>query len=235
MSGFEAWTETGYAQLSADFRAFHLRHRIDFNDTGAVVWQSGNFVTRETHIRFQANTPMVAWVSHLGNYGGANNSVPSVGMQLVNEGNGNWLVRALSAFSNRVAGRLWVYDSFVPTGTNSGIELYLPDGSHAYSSGSKPMRVVGVSQRSVNVGTFPGNEGFTIPPGRQIAAIQSARYSRPLGTGTLSYWYGATSDGVYNPGGGIYVFSPSKGEIRMPTPQNIIQNGAFIYVDVTGH
>lgn len=230
MSGFEAWTETGYTQLNADFRAFHLRQRIDFYEGGTLIYNSSNRRTRQADIYFQANNPMVAWVSNLGNNGPYNG--PSVALEILNNGGGNWIARVYANNSDVIAGTLWIYDNMVPTGTNAGLELFLPDGSYAFSSGSKPMRVVGLSQRSNNIGIIPTNTGITIPPGRQYAAIQMARFVRILTTVGL-YFYGCNSNGY-----GVGSLQPCGSEIIMPlgnSNDRYIQNGAFIYVDVTGH
>ena len=153
-AGFEAYTPSGTVQVRSDLLNFHLRHKFDINEAGAVAYQvSGIVVTRYVTRDFQAKSPVVAVTGPKNNFG--------LSVILTNLGGNNWRVSAYTG-SSFVFGTVWVYDSVV-TGTpgKTGIEVYREHtGELAFASWAKPLRIMGVT--TAPFGAAEGASGSSV-------------------------------------------------------------------------
>lgn len=226
VGGFEAYTPYGTVQVRSDLLNFHLRHKWDFNETGAVAYQvSGIVVTRYVTREFQAKNPIVAVTGPNNNFG--------LSVILTNLGGNNWRVSAYTG-SSIVFGTVWVYDSVV-TGTpgKTGIEVYREHtGELAFASWAKPLRIVGVT-----TAPFGAAEGayMQVPAGRRYAVI-SSRSCQRIERGVGFRLTGPQGDGTGGGSSGRFYYAGAAALI--PQSDNATQfsaSGHFVLIDVTGH
>ncbi|HIE1458244.1 TPA: hypothetical protein ACXJST_000148 [Stenotrophomonas maltophilia] len=226
VGGFEAYTPSGTVQVRSDLLNFHLRHKFDINEAGAIAYEvSGIVVTRFVTRDFQAKSPVVAVTGPNNNFG--------LSVILTNLGGNNWRVSAYTG-STWVAGTVWVYDSVV-TGTpgKEGIEVYREHtGELAFASWAKPLRIMGVT-----TAPFGAAEGayMQVPAGRRYAVI-SSRSCQRIERGVGFRLTGPQGDGTGGGSSGRFYYAGAAALI--PQSDNATQfsaSGHFVLIDVTGH
>lgn len=164
-AGMVVNTEAGSLQLSSEYPNFHLRHKFVINELGAVAWQPPGQqpFTRVVERRFTARAPILATAS---DYPGK-----PVSVLLYNEGGDNWLARIYMGLqpTNGVICTVWVYDIGVYHPQGWGLDLFLADGTVAFSTSAMPMRVVQVFP--VRQGSVSSSHAVDVPAGRRYASI----------------------------------------------------------------
>ncbi|MNU33240.1 hypothetical protein D3C71_217990 [compost metagenome] len=225
-AGFEAYTPQGTVQVRSDLLNFHLRHKFDINEPGAVAYEvSGIVVTRYVSRDFQAKSPVVAATGPNTNFG--------LSVVLTNLGGDNWRVTAYTG-ATTVFGTVWVYDSVV-TGTpgKTGIEVYREHtGELAFASWAKPLRIVGVATSPFDAA---GGAYVQVPAGRRYGVISSRscqRIERNVGFRLA----GPQGNGTGSGSAGRFYYAGAAALI--PQADNVTQfsaSGHFVLIDVTGH